>query len=104
MKNIHISSGQWHPINTTSNIDNEKRSFCDFDFASLFRFAFTELIRKLGWNKVAALTQDGQKYSDYMSTLQDTFQEHQINFVLNRKFPANAADLTPVNTYFIFSN
>ena len=69
-----------------------------------FRFAFTELIKELGWNKVAALTQDGEKYSDYISTLQDTFQKHQINFVLNRKFPLRAADLTPVTITYKFIN
>ena len=61
-----------------------------------FRYAFTELIRCLGWTKVAAITQDGQKYSDYMSTLQDTLQQQNINFVLNRKFPPNAPDLSLV--------
>ena len=70
---------------------------------STSRYAFTELIRKLGWNKVAAITQDGQKYSDYMSTLQDTFQQHHINFVLNRKFPPNAPDLSPVSNDLPFS-
>ena len=30
-------------------------------------------LKKLGWRKVGALTQDGAKYSDYMSTLQVGF-------------------------------
>jgi hypothetical protein len=29
-----------------------------------------ETLKKLKWGKVAALTQDGQKYSDYISELQ----------------------------------
>ncbi len=29
-----------------------------------------ETLKKLKWGKVAALTQDGQKYSDYISEMQ----------------------------------
>jgi hypothetical protein len=45
---------------------------------------------------VAALTQDGAKYSDYMSALQDEFQNNVIEFVINRKFPKEATDLSMV--------
>ena len=33
-------------------------------------------LKELGWRKVAALTQDGAKYSDYMSTLQVQYAVH----------------------------
>jgi hypothetical protein len=36
----------------------------------LRRYAYMETLKKLKWGKVAALTQDGQKYSDYISELQ----------------------------------
>jgi hypothetical protein len=29
-----------------------------------------ETLKKLGWKKVGALTEDGQKYSDYISAMQ----------------------------------
>ena len=45
---------------------------------------------------MAALTQDGAKYSDYMSALQDEFQNNVIEFVINRKFPKEATDLSMV--------
>ena len=53
-------------------------------------------MQELGWSKVAALTQDGQKYSDYMSTLQDEFQNNNIEFVMNRKFPKEATNMAMV--------
>ena len=34
------------------------------------RFAMTSLIHKLGWSSVAAITADGERYADYMSSLQ----------------------------------
>ena len=46
---------------------------------------------------MAALTQDGQKYSDYMSSLQDEFQNNGIEFVMNRKFPKEATDMSMVS-------
>ena len=34
------------------------------------RFAMTTLIQRLGWRSVAALTADGEEYTDYMASLQ----------------------------------
>jgi Ni,Fe-hydrogenase I large subunit len=45
------------------------------------------LLKKLGWNRVAALTEDGQKYTEYISHMQDYMQQNGIVFVANRKFP-----------------
>ena len=36
-----------------------------------FRHAYIAALKKLEWSKVAALTQDGARYSDYISSLQD---------------------------------
>ena len=52
-----------------------------------YKFAYIETMKRLGWRKVAALTQDGQKYSDYMPALQDQFQANNFDFMENRKFP-----------------
>ena len=71
------------------------------------RHAYIATLQKLGWSKVAALTQDGQKYSDYMSSLQDEFQNNGIEFVMNRKFPKEATDMSmvklPINLHFILT-
>ena len=60
------------------------------------RHAYLAALKKFGWKKVAALTQDGSKYSHYMSSLQDVFQENGIDFVLNRKFPRDTMDMSLV--------
>ena len=65
------------------------------------RHAYIATFRKLGWSKVAALTQDGAKYSDYMSILQDEFQNNQIEFVMNRKFPKEATDMSMVRRLLV---
>merc|ERR1711892_44984 len=59
-----------------------------------YKHAYLAALKKFGWKKVAALTQDGSKYSHYMSSLQDVFQENGIDFVLNRKFPRDTTDMS----------
>lgn len=51
------------------------------------RFVYLQLFQNLGWEQVAALTEDGQKYTEYISQMQDLFQANGITFVVNRKFP-----------------
>jgi hypothetical protein len=53
----------------------------------IFRYVYLLLLEKLGWNRVAALTEDGQKYTEYISHMQDYMQQNGITFVANRKFP-----------------
>ena len=90
------------------------------------RHAYVTALKELGWRKVAALTQDGAKYSDYMSTLQvqyavhnstvqystihyntvqysdymstlqDEFKNNHMEFIMNRKFPKEAIDMKMV--------
>ncbi|XP_023346842.1 glutamate [NMDA] receptor subunit 1 [Eurytemora carolleeae] len=52
-----------------------------------------DTLGKLKWKKVGALTEDGQKYSDYISDMQDDFQKKGINFVINRKFPRDVTNM-----------
>ena len=60
------------------------------------RHAYITTLRKLGWGKVAALTQDGAKYSNTMAQLQDEFQNNQIQFIINRKVPMEATNMSLV--------
>ena len=46
---------------------------------------------------VGSLTQDGSKYSSYMSSLQDVLQQHGIEFIVNRKFPPDTTDMSLVS-------
>lgn len=63
------------------------------------RHAYLAALQKFEWKKVASLTQDGSKYSRYMSSLQDTWKKDKagINFILNRKFPRDTKDMSMVS-------
>ena len=70
----------------------------------LCRSVYLEFFKKIGWTKVASLTQEGQQYSGYVSELQDHLQTHGIDFVINRKFQESAintpeADMSMVSLY-----
>ena len=89
---IPTSSGPLQRINNTSKYAQNSNQH----YNSLSRHAYIATLKKLGWSKVAALTQDGQKYSDYMSLMQDEFQNNGIEFIMNRKFPKEATDMSMV--------
>ena len=42
---------------------------------------------------MASLTQDGHKYSEYISHLQDLLQTNGITFIMNRKFQSTSSDM-----------
>ena len=62
------------------------------------RHAYLAALRKFDWKMVGSLTQDGSKYSSYMSPLQDVLQKHGIEFITNRKFPADTTDMSLVSS------
>ena len=69
------------------------------------RSVYLEFFKKIGWTKVASLTQEGDQYSGYVSELQDYLQTHGIDFVINRKFQESAintpeADMSMVSLVF----
>ncbi|XP_067121007.1 uncharacterized protein [Centruroides vittatus] len=53
------------------------------------RFVFLKLFLHFGWHRIAALTEDGQNYPEYLSLLHDLLQSQGLNFISNRKFPRN---------------
>ncbi|XP_073988410.1 uncharacterized protein isoform X2 [Rhodnius prolixus] len=52
-----------------------------------FKYVYLELFKELNWKRVASLTEDGTKYTEYISLTQDLLQQNDITFVANRKFP-----------------
>ncbi|XP_046736169.1 uncharacterized protein LOC124405374 [Diprion similis] len=52
-----------------------------------YKHVYLQLLEKMGWRRVAALTEDGQKYTEYISHMQDFLQENGITFVDNAKYP-----------------
>ncbi|XP_076270946.1 uncharacterized protein LOC143202875 isoform X1 [Rhynchophorus ferrugineus] len=52
-----------------------------------YKHVYMELFKQFKWNRVAALTEDGQKYTEYISLMQDDLELNGISFVANKKFP-----------------
>ncbi|XP_039299977.1 uncharacterized protein LOC111045716 isoform X1 [Nilaparvata lugens] len=54
-----------------------------------YTFVYMQLMKKMKWQQVAAITQDGTKYGQYISKLQDKFTENKMRFLSNRKYPVD---------------
>ncbi|KAK9754400.1 Receptor family ligand binding region [Popillia japonica] len=52
-----------------------------------FMFVYLELMKQMNWKRVAALTEDGQKYTEYLSLMQNLLADNGISFIANVKFP-----------------
>lgn len=52
-----------------------------------YKHVYVQLLQRLGWRRVASLTEDGQKYTEYISYMQDMLRDNSIDFVANVKFP-----------------
>jgi len=64
-----------------------------------YKHVYLQLLQALGWHRVASLTEDGQKYTEYISYMQDTLRDNGIIFVANAKFPRERENdmMTKVN-------
>lgn len=45
------------------------------------------LLKKMGWKRIAALSEDGQKYTEYISHMQALLEKQGTTFIANIKFP-----------------
>ncbi|XP_076647965.1 uncharacterized protein LOC143356288 [Halictus rubicundus] len=52
-----------------------------------YKHVYLQLFKALRWKRVAALTEDGQKYTEYISYMEDILRSNGITFVSNYKFP-----------------
>jgi len=71
-----------------------------------YKYVYVQLLRRLGWQRVASLTEDGQKYTEYISYMQDMLRDNSIDFVANVKFPREreADVMTKVSLILIYGN
>nr|CAD7396592.1 unnamed protein product [Timema poppensis] len=65
----------------------------DFLYPSRARDVYLRLLQKMNWKQVSALTEDGQKYTEYISHLQDLLKKNNIELT-NRKFPRERAGVS----------
>jgi hypothetical protein len=52
-----------------------------------YKYVYMQLLQKLNWHRVAAFSEDGLKYTEYISYMQEMLRENGITFVANIKFP-----------------
>lgn len=52
-----------------------------------YKHVYLQLLKRFGWKRVASLAEDGQKYTEYISYMQDMLRDNGIVFVANVKFP-----------------
>ncbi|KAM7283533.1 atrial natriuretic peptide receptor 2-like [Ixodes scapularis] len=53
----------------------------------MYRYLYLKLLDAMNWRRVAALTDDGHKYSEYLNLLHDDMQKRGLTFITNRKVP-----------------
>lgn len=51
-----------------------------------YKHVYIHLFKDFGWQRVAALTEDGQKYTEYISLMLEDFEKNNIKFIGNNKF------------------
>uniref|UniRef100_A0A182F2H0 receptor protein-tyrosine kinase n=1 Tax=Anopheles albimanus TaxID=7167 RepID=A0A182F2H0_ANOAL len=52
-----------------------------------YKYVYSQLLPKLNWHRVAALTEDGQKATEYISYMEPMLKQHNIELISNKKFP-----------------
>ncbi|XP_050310160.1 retinal guanylyl cyclase 2-like isoform X2 [Anthonomus grandis grandis] len=52
-----------------------------------YKHVYLELFKRFKWKRVAALTEDGQKYTEYISLMQNALEQNNIAIIANKKFP-----------------
>lgn len=50
-----------------------------------YEYVYVQLLKQLNWHRVVAFTQDGQKYTEYISQLENALKENGIELT-NKKF------------------
>uniref|UniRef100_A0A2M4A4W5 receptor protein-tyrosine kinase n=1 Tax=Anopheles triannulatus TaxID=58253 RepID=A0A2M4A4W5_9DIPT len=58
-----------------------------------YKHVYAQLLPKLNWYRVAALTEDGQKATEYISYMEPMLKEHNIDLISNKKFPRDLKEV-----------
>uniref|UniRef100_A0A182WH48 receptor protein-tyrosine kinase n=1 Tax=Anopheles minimus TaxID=112268 RepID=A0A182WH48_9DIPT len=65
-----------------------------------YEHVYAQLLPRLNWHRVAALTEDGQKATEYISYMETLLKEHSIELISNKKFPRDRTD-NEMNRYLL---
>lgn len=58
-----------------------------FFYSLRYEHVYLRLFQHLKWARVAALTEDGQKYTEYISHMETTLKKNGMELISNQKFP-----------------
>uniref|UniRef100_A0A182QRN7 receptor protein-tyrosine kinase n=1 Tax=Anopheles farauti TaxID=69004 RepID=A0A182QRN7_9DIPT len=58
-----------------------------------YEHVYAQLLPRLNWHRVAALTEDGQKATEYISYMETLLKENSIELISNKKFPRDSYDI-----------
>uniref|UniRef100_A0A182PFP9 receptor protein-tyrosine kinase n=1 Tax=Anopheles epiroticus TaxID=199890 RepID=A0A182PFP9_9DIPT len=65
-----------------------------------YEHVYAQLLQRLNWHRVAALTEDGQKATEYISYMETLLKERSIELISNKKFPRDSA-VSEMNRYLL---
>uniref|UniRef100_A0A182NF26 receptor protein-tyrosine kinase n=1 Tax=Anopheles dirus TaxID=7168 RepID=A0A182NF26_9DIPT len=57
-----------------------------------YEHVYLQLLHRLNWHRVAALTEDGQKATEYISYMETLLKDNSIELISNKKFPRDSHD------------
>ncbi|EEB11146.1 tyrosine protein kinase, putative [Pediculus humanus corporis] len=52
-----------------------------------YNLVYLNLLKRLGWKRISSITEDGQKYTEYLPHLVNLLSNYNFTFVANSKFP-----------------
>lgn len=62
------------------------------------------LLKKMGWKRIAALSEDGQKYTEYISHMQALLEKQGTSFIANIKFPRERTKYSMKRVSYFFND
>ncbi|XP_050076628.1 uncharacterized protein LOC126563884 [Anopheles maculipalpis] len=65
-----------------------------------YEHVYALLLPRLNWHRVAALTEDGQRATEYISYMETLLKERSIELISNKKFPRDRTDYE-MNRYLL---
>ncbi|XP_055600889.1 uncharacterized protein LOC129749824 [Uranotaenia lowii] len=65
-----------------------------------YEHVYARLLKQFNWNRVSALTEDGQKSTEYISHMESLLKENHIELISNKKFPRDRGE-TEMNRYLL---
>lgn len=65
---------------------SEGRELFEKNLFHRYEDVYAKLFMKFDWNRLAALTEDGMKYTKYISDMETKLKEKGINLMVNKKF------------------